>query len=582
MEINNQLEPNIKDNPNPNAKKNKIIAISAMIAIIAIIGIAFAIWLGARTQVETNVMTTLACLGTSLNENTNGVNLQEAHPLSEIQGKETSPFIFTIVNNCPTNTIVDINLEVLVASTLGHEFVRVLIEEPLDSAELGLDENSKLLTTFPPAEETIEEATSYRLVGQILMAKNEELTFDLRIWLDQNTPFEEGSDKLFRSKITILAMPTDLDRIIPEPPVVHIAGPFTTPTGNTPTQWVNNGTTSYYRVVVESEEDFTSNFNNITANNGVKGAITGIGSQSDPFVIPVTATSNEGTASITVGAGAFKVKNAPSESASSGTFIVHNTPPVINVTNPSVNSPIGLPYSNLTSGVSVTDDLGTNPTINVSGTVNHLATGNYVITYTATDAAGNQAVPATRTVTVTPVTLTNMLTNGGFETNTTGWATATYTLSRVAVPTPVHGEPGSWTARISGSGNVDINLTASPAITVVSGRRYYVSAIGMSTTVNGTGIQFNNNTTSLGISQTFGINTWTRVSGVWQSNTASLTFRVVFLRENGNNAKDVYLDNIMLIDLTTPYGAGNEPTAQQINAILTGTNRFWEGTRVIN
>ncbi|MEI8285173.1 MAG: MBG domain-containing protein, partial [bacterium] len=51
-------------------------------------------------------------------------------------------------------------------------------------------------------------------------------------------------------------------------------------------------------------------------------------------------------------------------------------------------------------GASVTDDVDASRTITGSGEVNTAVVGNYTVTYTAQDAAGNQAAPLTRTVSV--------------------------------------------------------------------------------------------------------------------------------------------------------------------------------------
>lgn len=51
-------------------------------------------------------------------------------------------------------------------------------------------------------------------------------------------------------------------------------------------------------------------------------------------------------------------------------------------------------------GVTVTDNVDTNPTVTVTGTVDTSTVGSYILTYNATDAAGNAATVVTRTVNV--------------------------------------------------------------------------------------------------------------------------------------------------------------------------------------
>gem|GEM_PF-793928 len=55
-------------------------------------------------------------------------------------------------------------------------------------------------------------------------------------------------------------------------------------------------------------------------------------------------------------------------------------------------------------GATATDNCDTNVTVNVGGTVDTAAVGEYILTYTATDASGNEADPVTRTVQVVDTT----------------------------------------------------------------------------------------------------------------------------------------------------------------------------------
>jgi alpha-tubulin suppressor-like RCC1 family protein/formylglycine-generating enzyme required for sulfatase activity len=75
-------------------------------------------------------------------------------------------------------------------------------------------------------------------------------------------------------------------------------------------------------------------------------------------------------------------------------------------------------------GATVTDNVDTTRTITGSGTVNTATVGNYTLNYNATDAAGNLAVPVTRTVVVKSIPATITLST----------ASGSYTLLQGAVP----------------------------------------------------------------------------------------------------------------------------------------------------
>ncbi len=75
------------------------------------------------------------------------------------------------------------------------------------------------------------------------------------------------------------------------------------------------------------------------------------------------------------------------------------TPPVITVTgtNP-VNINVGATY--VDAGATATDNVDPVVAVVTSGSVNTAVAGTYTLTYNAQDAAGNAAIPKTRTVNV--------------------------------------------------------------------------------------------------------------------------------------------------------------------------------------
>ncbi len=92
-----------------------------------------------------------------------------------------------------------------------------------------------------------------------------------------------------------------------------------------------------------------------------------------------------------------------SENKNSGT-ITDSTAPIITLVgdNPitiSQGSPLTDP------GTTVTDNVDTGLTATITGTVDSLIVGDYILTYIVSDVAGNEAIPVTRTVTVADMTV---------------------------------------------------------------------------------------------------------------------------------------------------------------------------------
>lgn len=179
------------------------------------------------------------------------------------------------------------------------------------------------------------------------------------------------------------------------------------------------------------------------------------------------------------------------------------------------------------------------------------------------------------------VPLTNLLSNGGFEADTSGW-TGSLTLSRQAL-SPSHGEVGAWYARNTGTVNGAHYFQRSAALAVVSGRRYYLRCqTAIATAGYGNVVQFYNTATALaaGVSSITlsTANVWSLYDAIWTANTTSLTLRVNHSGGNGNQTRTGWLDNVMVIDLTAAYGAGLEPDLATIRQTVLNRGGYWDGT----
>ena len=184
------------------------------------------------------------------------------------------------------------------------------------------------------------------------------------------------------------------------------------------------------------------------------------------------------------------------------------------------------------------------------------------------------------------ISLTNMIPNGSFETNTTGWA-GSGTLSRIAVPAPVHGEFGSWCGQNAHKVNGAHYIQLSSALSgIVSGRKYYIRS-RVRFAINGYGnvIQFYNAANALANGVTAytmpAVNTWYVYDALWTApNANNVQLRFNFSNGSGNNDRTGQIDNIMMLDLTTAFGAGNEPDAATMKTLIENEG-YWDGTKVI-
>jgi len=191
---------------NKESKSNAVIGLIFTIAIVAVLGGVYAYWLATRTQTTTNIITTMGCLSVVLESDTAAINIANAYPISNNTGMTTTPYTFTIENECTTDLSSDITLEILSPTTLDSQYVRSSLQQTGVTTE-----NSKILGGVggvPTTTTTITGAkASHILLADVILVEAEAKTFDLRLWLDSAAPYEFASDKRFEAKIVIVSAP---------------------------------------------------------------------------------------------------------------------------------------------------------------------------------------------------------------------------------------------------------------------------------------------------------------------------------------------------------------------------------------
>ena len=184
------------------------------------------------------------------------------------------------------------------------------------------------------------------------------------------------------------------------------------------------------------------------------------------------------------------------------------------------------------------------------------------------------------------VALTNLIENGSFEDGgVSGWNISGGSISRVAVSSPTHGEFGSACAHIQQTvnGTVSISIASALVPTTVIGNIYYLRArTRYSSNGYANVAQFRNNAALIGTSVTMTLNTWALLDMLWTATNASLPLYIQFTGGNGNQQRMVQADNIMLIDLTSAFGAGQEPALADIREAVNAAGGWWDGAKTIS
>jgi len=188
-----------------NKKKSIVIIGIITLTVVMIIGVTFALWQVTIKQESTNTITT-GCFKVTFTD-ANPISLTNAFPITKEEGKSLTPYTFTITNTCDSYASYQINLEILNNTTFNDfDYFNTM----LDDIVFSLKEKGTVPTTLSNATTAKKLETGY-------LDANQSKTFELRLWLDENTPAtKEYMNQIFNSKVTIIAThQTEFDKESP-------------------------------------------------------------------------------------------------------------------------------------------------------------------------------------------------------------------------------------------------------------------------------------------------------------------------------------------------------------------------------
>jgi len=171
--------------------------ISIIVIILGIVGFSYAYWLYIQAQTTTNLVTT-GCFRFIFEEQANSnIQLLEAYPISDEDGKKLTPYTFTIRNECAQKAKYTIRLEIDQISTMNEKYIKSLLNTNL------IKKVSELKETTP----SLKQAKKSYILEELTINANEEKNYELRLWIDGgvNSENTEVMNKTFEGKVTIEA-----------------------------------------------------------------------------------------------------------------------------------------------------------------------------------------------------------------------------------------------------------------------------------------------------------------------------------------------------------------------------------------
>ena len=199
-----------------NKKKQIIITLVAIISLIVItVGVTYAFFNYAKEGTTDNTIQTgtITFLYTEVSGVGKGISLTEAYPVADSIGKvqvgEGKVFDFKVTSNISMNSNIgyQVTARKKTDSTLSNSAVKVYLTEVNGTEqELLLSKYSELSQTDKVDGNKFDERILYEATVPANTA-NYEKNFRLRMWVDENTDFSDGSmnDKTFTLTVNVYA-----------------------------------------------------------------------------------------------------------------------------------------------------------------------------------------------------------------------------------------------------------------------------------------------------------------------------------------------------------------------------------------
>ncbi len=199
-----------------NKKKQLIITLVAIISLIGItVGVTYAFFNYAKEGTTDNTIQTgsITFLYTEVSGVGKGISLTEAYPVADSIGKvqvgEGKVFDFKVTSNISMNSNIgyQVTARKKTGSTLANSAVKVYLTEVNGTEqELLLSKYSELSQTDKVDISKYDERILYEATVPANTA-NYEKNFRLRMWVDENTDFSDGSmnDKTFTLTVNVYA-----------------------------------------------------------------------------------------------------------------------------------------------------------------------------------------------------------------------------------------------------------------------------------------------------------------------------------------------------------------------------------------
>ena len=173
---------------NNNFKSTALIILCVIILILAVIGVSYAAIFYSKMGEKVNRVTT-GTMTMSYSENTNGINITNASPISDAVGKnlndENQYFDFTVSASMSGSTIINYTITAIreVDSTLSDSAVKVYLTNLTNDEEVQVLAPTKLSDLQVSSNRNIGVPNGLFILFNGNFNKTESLNYRLRMWV---------------------------------------------------------------------------------------------------------------------------------------------------------------------------------------------------------------------------------------------------------------------------------------------------------------------------------------------------------------------------------------------------------------
>lgn len=175
-------------------KYGKLISVIVItVLVVGVIGYTYSKWSVRNEQTEVNKLTT-GCLETSIVEG-EAISMTNLYPVTDDDGMDTIPYTFSLENTCSEAQQVQINLE-LFSTTASFDSSQIRFS--FTGSEPAYVNS---LTTMNPI---LDNATEGYILTTDTIAGGITHEYNLKMWIDENLTVENATNKIFKTRISII------------------------------------------------------------------------------------------------------------------------------------------------------------------------------------------------------------------------------------------------------------------------------------------------------------------------------------------------------------------------------------------